>query len=238
MPAVVAVLVVLLAAAMLLALYGKPSRILFALSIAGPLVFLSCAASIWVDAARTRKRAEPRFYSLETEPPGVHVLRISSSPGIPGLNIRAVPRGSRRAFASFGGEKLPVTDAQVRDCGWNLRPPAPPLHLHDDRCGCGPKDYILDTGLDERYRNGTIQAIELEYVVNDRTRPTLASIDLQVAHPFTYGNDLAMGSEFGGCAAWILVACSIVGIGGAISQGIRLRRGENGRGTLHSPLPQ
>ncbi|HVE43269.1 MAG TPA: hypothetical protein VNM14_25560 [Planctomycetota bacterium] len=221
------------------ALFGKPSKLLLLSSAAGTLLFASGAAYLWIQIARMPGLAAPRYYSLELEPPGTHVVRIASLPEIPGLHVRPILKAVRRGTVSSPEERLPISDVQIWSCGWKLRSPAISLHLHDDRCSC-TMNGLLDTGFDERFRDGTFSAIELEYVVDDRTKPILAAIDLQVSYPFTYGNDLAMGEGIGNLIAWAFAGCAAIGVLGVIAQVIRRRNGGKGddRGTLHSPLPR
>jgi hypothetical protein len=223
-----------------LGLFGKPSPLLLTGSGAAAILFAAVAAYFWVQVAGMPKLAEVRFYTLEVESPGTHVLKIAPIPGVPGVNVRPVPKGLRRKYQSFAEQALPVSLADIRSCGWKLRPPARPVHFHDEDCQCSPKDYLFESGFDDRVQSGSIPDLELEYVVDDRTRPTLAAIDLQVGYPFSFGNNLAMGEAFGSLFAWGFAGCAALGGLGVVSQVVRLRnrgRGDD-RGTLHSPLPR
>jgi len=208
----------------LIALLGKPSKLALIAAIAGTVLFGAGAVMLLVENSGMDRLARATFYPLETEPDGLHVLRITSIPGVPGLNARPVPKGFRCEFQNFSDRKLPVSNEQIRQCRWRIKTPGVSLHLHDEKCECSPKDYIVDTGFDDRFRDGTFKTLELEYLVDDQTRSTLKSIDLQVGFPFTFGNDLAMGNAFGGIFAMISAAISFLGLVAVGRQFFGLRR--------------
>lgn len=143
--------------AIFLAIIAKPSKVLWVGVLLGTLAFSSMAAACWIENARMTRRAAAQFYSFEIQPPGIHVLRILSVPDVPGLNAHPVLKGTRRKSQCCPEEQLPVSDAQLRVCGWKVRSPVIGLHVHDDKCDCAPKDCLFDTGFDERFRNGTFE---------------------------------------------------------------------------------
>ena len=211
------------------AIVSKPSRVAMGAACVG---ILSCGGLLtYVEATASRRYewAKPRYYAIPVEGSGRRTLKISSIEGLPGVLVKPVPKGTRHEYGFPHEENLPFPVEEINRCGWRMIQPKLDVHFHDPSCSCFPKDYLFEisTGRD---LNLVRDGVEIEYQLNDKTRPILSAIDLQVGFPFGYANDLAVGKSIDGCSRILTIGGLLLGAIGLSAQLVRRRKTRRGIG--------